>query len=71
MEEDGGTVIWRYRRSAPPGVKTRDYPYRLNILQVSQALHGADPFPVEFETSDDPQWAHFAALLACVREKAH
>jgi hypothetical protein len=133
MEEDGRTVIWRFRRSTPPGVTTQDYPYLVNIywrydgeategmppgalhdrmveleqrldpiegsgagffvlaisgnnrkewiwyvadkaaymIQVSQALHGADPFPVEFETSDDPQWSNFAALLASVREKAH
>jgi len=133
MEEDGRTVIWRFRRSTPPGVRTQDYPYLVKIywrydgeategmppgalhdrmveleqrldpiegsgagffvlaisgnnrkewiwyvadkaaylIQVSQALHGADPFPVEFETSDDPQWAHFAGLLASVREKAH
>ena len=41
------------------------------MARVNEAMAGVDPLPLEFETSEDPGWENFTALLASVGERRH
>jgi len=41
------------------------------MVRVNEALSAGGRFPVEFESTEDPDWSNFTSLLAAVRGPTH